>query len=131
MLLPSFAAPTLRKLISTLRRASALALLLPTLAVAQDRPPAAEDNPKRGGDAAVRAETDDATKRRDFQREWFETPVTPDFLKFLNNAAARERARNGKLLPSTSTDSTGATDASSAATTRPAATHLTTPTQAA
>lgn len=47
----------------------------------------------------VEAETDDANKRREFRRDWYETPVTPEFKKFMNQAAARERARNASKLP--------------------------------
>lgn len=85
-------------LVKLSRRWSALAVLLPAVAFAavdQDE----NDNPKRGGNAAVRAETDDATARRDFQRDWYETPMTPQYMKWLNGAAARERARNGHALP--------------------------------
>jgi len=103
--------------------AAALALLLPITGFAQERVNDGQDdgkNPRHPGDAATRPETDDATKRRDFRREWFETPVTPNFLKFLNNAAARERARNGKLLPDPSSgsapsDGAATTDAVTAA----------------
>jgi hypothetical protein len=94
-------------LLKSLRRAAALTVLLPAFAFAQ-APEAAEsdeNNPKRPGNASVRPETDDATKRRDAMRQWYETPVTADYLRFLNNAAARERAKNGNLLPSTTSGS--------------------------
>ncbi len=91
-----------------LRRLAAVLLSFPLLCVAADDHAADPDanNPKKPGNAAVRPETDDATKRRDARRAWYETPVTADYMRFLNNAAARERARNGKLLPSSTTDST-------------------------
>ena len=62
------------------------------------------NNPKKPGNAAVRAETDDATKRREAQRALYETPITPKFLKFMNSAAARERARHGDVLPAVNPD---------------------------
>ncbi|MBA2243139.1 MAG: hypothetical protein H0W04_09685 [Chthoniobacterales bacterium] len=91
-----------------LQRFAAVLLSFPLLCVAADDHAADPDanNPKKPGNAAVRPETDDATKRRDARRAWYETPVTADYMRFLNNAAARERARNGKLLPSSTTDST-------------------------
>ena len=91
-------------LLNSLRRLAALTLLLPALCLAADNPQADEaagDNPKNPGNASVRAETDDATKRRNAMREWYETPMTADYMRFLNQAAARERAKNGKLLPAT------------------------------
>lgn len=90
-----------------IRRWSALSPLVPLLVFAAGAPEENLNNPKFGGNAAVRSETDDATARRDFQREWYETPMTPDYMKFLNSAAARERARNGKMLPAV--DKNGAT----------------------
>lgn len=45
------------------------------------------------------AETDNATLRRDAQRRWYETAWSPEFKKFMNNAAARERAKYRDLLP--------------------------------
>jgi hypothetical protein len=71
--------------------------LLPLFVGAAD--PNSDSNPKHGGNAAERAETDDASARRDFQRDWYETPFTPEYAKWLNGAAARERARNGHKLP--------------------------------
>ena len=102
--------------LKSLCRLAALSVLLPAFALAADDhdpvEPAA-DNARNPGNAGVRPETDDANKRRKFQREWFETQVSPEYLKFLNGAAARERARNGKLLPATTegteTSSTGDT----------------------
>ena len=117
---------------SSLRRLAALTVLLPALCLAADNPApdeAAGDNPKNPGNAAVRPETDDATKRRNAMREWYETPMTADYMRFLNNAAARERAKNGKLLPSTtdSTDTsstTGTTDSTTTSTTATSWTNL-------
>lgn len=94
------------------RKISTATLLVPILCVATSRAQDAveTDNPKRSGNAAVRPETDDATKRRDARRALSETPVTPGFLKFMNRAAARERERNGKMLPAPTTTTTdGAT----------------------
>ncbi len=81
-----------------LRRASALLVVLPLIGLAADKS-TETNNPKKPGNAAVRAETDDATKRREAQRQMYETPITPSFMKFMNSAAARERARNGNALP--------------------------------
>jgi photosystem II stability/assembly factor-like uncharacterized protein len=105
-------------LLTSLRRTAALAVLLPAFAFAQ-APGAAqsEDNdPKRPGNAAVRPETDDATKRRDAMRVWYETPLTPEYMRYLNQAAARERERNGRLLPSpaSSTEKTSSTSEATA-----------------
>ena len=90
-------------LLKSLRRLATLTLLLPALCLAADPQAneAAGDNPKNPGNASVRAETDDATKRRNAMREWYETPMTGDYMRFMNQAAANERARNGKLLPTT------------------------------
>ncbi len=103
-------------MLKSLRRIAALTVLLPAFCLAaEDYDPAepAAENAKNPGNAAVRAETDDASKRRRFQREWLETPMSPEYMKFLNGAAARERARNGKMLPSTTsgteTSATGET----------------------
>lgn len=84
-----------------LRRASALFIVLPMIGLAADKSgrDTETNNPKKPGNAAVRAETDDATKRRDAQRDQLETPMTPEFMKFMNSAAARERARHGDALP--------------------------------
>ena len=98
---------------TSLRRSAAVVALLPVLAFSADERVASDadaDNPKRPGDATVRAETDDATKRRNAMREWFETPVTADYLRFLNQAAARERTRNASLLPAATTDEASTTD---------------------
>lgn len=93
-----------------LRSLSALVVLVPLFCVAE---PGESDskNPKHSGNAAVRPESDDATLRRNAQRDLLETPMTPDYMKFLNRAAARERARNGNQLPETTTTTTGSTTA--------------------
>ncbi|MFN2475595.1 MAG: hypothetical protein ABR526_04555 [Chthoniobacterales bacterium] len=84
-------------LLKYLTRASALAVIIPAFSFGQADSDA--NNPRNPGNAAVRPETDDATKRRDAQRDQLETPMTPEFMKFMNSAAARERARNGDALP--------------------------------
>ena len=97
-------------MLKSLRRLAALTVLLPTLCLAQGDEAGADhddrNNPKSPGNAATRPETDDPTKRRNGMREWYETPVTADYMRFLNNAAARERARNGRMLPSSTTETT-------------------------
>ena len=110
---------SLDSLQTSLRNLTTAALLAPVLCVASSYAEESNeaDNPKRGGNAAVRAETDDATKRRDGMRDFYETPVTANYMRFLNNAAARERTRNGKLLPSTTTDSTETSTATDSGTT--------------
>jgi hypothetical protein len=62
---------------------------------------------------AVRAETDDAKQAcGTFQAaSGLETPESPDYMKFLNGAAAREREKNGSLLPKVD----GSTDSATAA----------------
>src|SRR3954468_23912325 len=82
--------------LTILRTLFAIALILTFGTPAKAADP---DNPKTPGNAAVRAETDDATKRREYWRQYYETPLSPQFMKYMNGAAARERARNGKLLP--------------------------------
>jgi hypothetical protein len=85
-------------MLKSLRRFAALTILLPAFCLAAedfDPPQPSDENAKNPGNAAVRAETDDANKRRKFQREWLEKPMSPEYMKFLNGAAARERARNG------------------------------------
>ena len=108
-------------MLKTLRRSAALTVLLPAFAFAQapEAPESDENNPKRPGNAAVRAETDDATKRRDAMRAFYETPLTPEYMRYLNNAAARERSRHGNLIPSTtsSTETTSTTEPTSTTTT--------------
>lgn len=100
-----------KSLLKLFRRLSVVAVSIPVLCLAADRAEDDGDNPKHPGNAAVRAETDDATRRRDAQRDLYETPLTPDYMKFLNRAAARERARNGSMLPitTTNTDASGTT----------------------
>ena len=113
--------PQNNTLMKSLRRSAALTVLLPALAFGQ-APEAAEsdeNNPKRPGNAAVRPETDDATKRRDAMRAFYETPLTPEYMRYLNNAAARERSRHGNLIPSTtsSTETSSTTEPTSTTTT--------------
>ncbi len=84
-----------------LKVAAAIVMLLPAIAAAADPE---EIDPKQPGDAAVRAESDDPNARHRFQNEWYETPMTPAYMKWLNDAAARERERNGALLPSVDAD---------------------------
>ncbi len=91
------------------RRLSAVVLVLSAFCVAAGQPDPDVNNPRRAGNASVRPETDDANLRREAQRELYETPLTPDFLKFMNSAAARERARHGSSLPAV--DSSGNTSA--------------------
>jgi photosystem II stability/assembly factor-like uncharacterized protein len=69
------------------------------MSFASGDPDADARNPKTPGDASVRPETDDATARREAMRQWYETPFTAEYTRWLNDAAARERERNGALLP--------------------------------
>lgn len=87
-----------------LRRVLTLTALLPLICLAAAEPDPDAGNPKRPGDASLRPETDDATARREYIQHWYETPFTPDYMKWLNEAAARERARNADLLPPLSAD---------------------------
>ncbi|MFN2507533.1 MAG: hypothetical protein ABR589_02035 [Chthoniobacterales bacterium] len=115
-------------LLKLFRRFSTLLVLAPAVCFAAEDVGAkapGRDNPKKPGNAAVRRETDDATKRRNAMREWYETPVTANYLRFLNNAAARERARNGRLLPSGTTNTGGASTSSETSPTTAAVTGTT------
>ena len=84
----------------------------PAFLIAAGDPDSDMNNPKRPGDASVRAETDDPTARREYMQQWYETPFTPEYMKWLNGAAARERQRNADMLPPMSADD--ATTASTA-----------------
>jgi hypothetical protein len=68
---------------------------LPFLAVAEIDGPGVSD----GKRSVTVPEADDANVRLRAQRDWYEAPLTPTYLKWLNDAAARERVRNGTLLP--------------------------------
>ena len=114
--------------LKSVRRFAALSVLLPSFCfAADDHDPAAPaaDNARNPGNAAVRPETDDANKRRKFQQEWFETPMSAEYMKFLNGAAARERARNGKLLPTTTTTESSTGETTTTTTTNAAVTGTT------
>lgn len=82
-----------------------------------------QSNRLSGRSTAPKAESDDATKRREARRQWYETAWSPDFMKFMNAAAARERAKHGRKIPgaagaeTTSTTEPATIDASAAAVT--------------
>jgi hypothetical protein len=113
-------------LLKMFRHLLAVAALVPLVAFAADPNDPDTNNPRHPGNASVRPETDDATKRREAQRDLYETPFTPEYMKFLNGAAARERARNGKKLPALSPDGTSTSSAATTTTSGATSTTLAT-----
>src|SRR3954465_2217063 len=49
--------------------------------------------------APIDAEDDDANAHLRAEKDWYESPFPPEYMKWLNRAAAREREHNGASLP--------------------------------
>lgn len=78
---------------------SLLAVIAGTTSLVAQKTQRLEAAPRVSIETRPQTESDDANKRREFRRGWFETAPTAEFKKFMNQAAARERARHARKLP--------------------------------